>query len=357
VASFGEACLYQSEVYKRVVDEDSPKPNEPRRIRVMFVGFEVFWMRVLVEGLSSGASDVLECAWILWPSTWLERFRFVVAMMHSDVVVRIGMPFEFESETNRVWLHWIARSRRVRGVNYWIGYDVRLIQVQLASRLPSDDEQLALRVLSHWAGAPNMTEALDALGIAARTVVFPSPSRPIPERVPPLPKQFRALLYWRDDTWEYSSGPELVAAARRLPDIEFDVLGATGSNVLDPPSNLTFHGRVSDMDRMYERAAVVVKVVEWDSVPGGMVEEALLFGRQVIYSFEFPYTVFVKHRDEEGLVAALSDMRDAHMRGDLDLNLEGRDMIIRDWVPDTRWAALREQLLLLGTEPAARSMR
>ncbi len=310
-------------------------------------------MRAVTEGLSSRFSDVLDYRWVLWPSTWPERARFALEMMRTDVVVRIGMPFEFESDTNRVWLHWIARSRRVRGVNYWIGYDVRLAVARFGSRPPSKDERLALTSLVHWSGAPNMTEALLALGVPATTVVFPSPSRPIPDVAPPLPEQFRALLYWRDQTWEYSSGPELLAAARRLPEIEFDVLVATGSNIGDVPPNMHFLGRLplAEMDRMYGRAAVVVRAVEWDSVPGGMVEEALLFGRQVIYSFEFPHTIHVAHADEEGLVAALAVLRDAHARGDLPLNLEGRDSIIDAWVPDTRWTALRDQLLRVSGRP------
>jgi len=335
-----------TEAHTYVGDENAAaKRPARRRVRVTFVGFEAFWMQVLVDGLTERFSETLDCRWMMWPSTWPQRIRFLVAMLRSDLVIRVGMPFEFESETNRLWLHWISRSRRTRGVNYWIGYDVKLLRDRLTARTPTADDLLAFDALTHWSGGPNMTEALQEVGVPAQTVVCPSPSRPIPPLAPPLPAKFRALLYWRDATSEYSSGPQLVEAARRLPDIEFDVVGATGSNLTDPPPNLTFHGRVSDMDRMYERSTVAVRAVEWDSVPGGIVEEALLFGRHVLYSFEFPHTIHVPHADEEALVQELARLRDLHNRGELGLNLEGRQSIIEAWVPDTRWAALAEHIV------------
>ena len=331
------------------------RSSHSRRVRVTFVGFETFWMQVLVDGLSSRYPDVLDCAWILWPSTWLERARFVRAMMRSDVVIRVGMPFEFESETNRLWLHWVLRSRHVHGVNYWIGYDSWVYMRRSEITGPTDSERLALDGLTHLAATENIAGALRASGVQAEAVYFPSPDREVPAEPPPLPDRFRALLYWRDGTWEYSSGPELLSAARRLPDIEFDVVGASGSHIPDVPPNMSLHGRVANMERMYARAVVVIRMVEWDAVPGAMVEEALLFGRYVIYSFEFRHTVFVAHADEDELVAVLSTMRDAHARGELPLNLEGRDSMIRAWVPDTHWSALRDQLLRIYREPARRT--
>lgn len=329
------------------------KPARSRRLRVTFVGFERFWMEVLVDGLSQRHGDVLDTTWMVWPSTWGERARFVLAMMRSDVVVRVGMPFEFESETNRLWLRWLVRQRRVRGVNYWIGFDVHALRSRCDPPSWSRAERLALTTLSHWAAGPNLTEALVSMGVPATTVVFPSPSREVMETVAPLPERFRVLLYWADGRWEYSGGPHLVACARRLPDVEFDVVGASGSDLASPPPNMTFHGRVTDMDRMYERSTVLVRMVQWDSVPAGMVEEALLFARHVVYSFEFPHTVYVPFGDESGLVASLVAMRDAHSQRILPVNVEGRRSIIEAWVPDTRWATLCASLLRLSTRSVA----
>jgi len=321
-----------------------------RPVRVTFTGFERFWMQALVDGLSSRHSDVLDCSWALWPSTWQERVRFARAMLRSDVVVRVGMPFEFESETNRFWLRWVLHSRRIQGVNYWIGND-SWSYMRRAGAQRTEDEHRAIRGLTHFAATENIAAALGKSGVPAETVYFPSPDQDVPVEPPPYPARFGVLSYWRDQGWEYSSGPEIMAAARRLPDVDFDVVGATGAGISDVPKNLRFHGRVSRMTLMYSRSVVLVRMVQWDAVPGAMVEEALLYARQAIYSFVFPHTTFVAHRDEEGLVAELSRLRDAFVRGELGLNLEGRAFMLESWRPDAHWAYMCGRLLAIARHP------
>lgn len=331
------------------VRQESPlraiRHSRTRRLRVMFVGFESFWMQVLVNGLSTRYADILDCSWLQWPSAWPERARFVLAMLRTDLVVRVGMPFEFRSETNRLWLHWVVRSRRVRGVNYWIGQDALIYRDRSSSGDRTKDEDLALAALAHFASTENVAALLRSFGVPARTVVFPSPDREVPREPPSLPDAFRVLLYWADGKWEYSGGVQLIEAARRLSDVSFDVVGATGGDVVGPPPNVTFHGRVSDMESMYARCVVVVRVPVWDAVPGAMVEEAMIFARHVIYSFEFPHTIHVPHGDAEGLVAALGGLRDSYARGELGLNMAGREYMIEAWEPDARWARMCDELL------------
>ena len=75
-----------------------------RRNRITFVGFEQYWMEVAVEGFSRRYGAEFDCRWVLWPSDFAGRLRLIWVTLTSRLVIRMGMPFEFQSETNRAWL-------------------------------------------------------------------------------------------------------------------------------------------------------------------------------------------------------------------------------------------------------------
>jgi hypothetical protein len=316
-----------------------------RRVTVTFTGFEPFWMRLMADELDRLHGDTLSCRWVPWPSTWGERLQFVLAMRSSDVAVRVGMPFEFSSETNALWLRWVSASRRTVGVNYWIGSDVRIYLERLAAGTTGARDAEAVAGLVHFAGADNLTEALRGAGVSARTVVVPSPEREAPPEPSALPAEFRVLSYWSDANFETNGGPSLIDAARRLPDVSFEVMGTTGAGVRAVPSNVSFLGKVDDVAACYERASVVVRAPVWDSVPSAVVEEGLLFARHVIYTFDFPHTVRVPFGDAGALADAIAALRDAHASGGLGPNLQGRAFIEDYGAAGPRWDAMATALL------------
>lgn len=321
-----------------------------RRLRVTFVGFMPFWSNVLTEVLMARHTDELDCRWLEWPSTLTGRFALVLAVVRSDVIVRVGMPFEFESETNRVWLRMMHLLGK-RGVNYWLGSDVMQYAERVRTGATQATDERAVRQLVHLGGTDELTGRLVALGIPAATVVMPSPDRAVPDVPPPLPADFRVLAYWGADRIDFYGGRDVLRAAAALPDVAFDVLGDDGSGVADAPANVTFHGRVADVGPYYERATVLVRLVQHDSVPASMVEEAMLFGRYVVYSFEWPHTIRVASGDSDGLIAALGVLRERHEQGLLAPNVAGQAFAREDWDQDKRAAALRDALTAMVRRP------
>lgn len=315
------------------------------RIRVTIVGFEPFWMAVLVDALTKRYSDEIECDWLLWPSTFAERLRFLRAALTSRVIVRLGMPFEFDSETNRLWLVLLRLVPRLRGVNYWMGSDVVLYRQWLADGHSGARERLAIARMRHFAGSSELAGELAEMGIPACTVVLPSPEREVPEVPPAFPDCFRVLAYIPDSRFEFYGGTELLAAARAMPDVEFDVMGGSGEGVVDVPGNVRYVGRVDAVGEFYERGVVLVRTVGHDSVPSGVVEEALLSGRHVVYSCRWPHTEYVPLGDTGALIEVLSRLSRDFSAGMLPMNLEGRAFTIEDWDPDRRAADLRAALI------------
>lgn len=304
--------------------------NGDRRIRVTFVGFESFWMDVAVRGLGARYSRELDCRWMLWPCTFRERLRFLRVLFTSDLVIRLGMPFEFQSETNRFFLVMLRLLPRLQAANYWIGEDLgRFLLRREAGELTARDER-ALRLLHHFAVTEHLRDILIGIGVPAVNAELMGPERPIPEQMPPLPAEFRVLSYWMDSRIESCGGLEVLEAARALPDVPFDIIGTTGECLADIPPNVTFHGFVSDVMSLIERAVVYVRLVQFDALPSSLVEESLLLGRQVIYSFEWPHTIHVPYGDAGGLITALQELLAQHRSGTLSLNAQGRAFTIQD---------------------------
>jgi hypothetical protein len=336
-------------VNRRMAEPESAAQLLPARgrLRVTFVGYERFWMDVLVRAMRERYNDEIDARWMPWPSTFRERFRFMWMVAHPGLVVRVGMPFEFESETNRLWLLLLRVLPRLRGVNYWTGSDVMLYKERLAAGLVGRAEESAIRLMRHFAGSEHLREELAEVGVDARTVILLSPERDVPDLPPPFPKCFGVVAYLHEpqDRFDFYGGPAIFSAAEALPDASFAIVGSADSDAREAPDNVHYLGRVEDMDPVYEQSVVLVRMVRHDGVPSAMVEEAMVFGRHVVYSFIWPHTEFVAFGDEDGLIAVLRDLRDKFAAGTLGLNIAGREFTLQDWDPDRRSALIREALL------------
>lgn len=317
-----------------------------RRVRVTFTGFNEFFPSLLAKGLALRHSDEIDARWVLWPSTWAERIAFVGAMLRSDVMVRVGMPFDFAGETPRFWLAAVRALPGLRGVNYWTGSDVADFVARRASSELNTAEIEAVALLSHLAAHANLTAELASVSIEAPAITVPSPEHRVPSPLPPMPDRFRVFTYAPDgERLAFYGGAEVVEAARRLPDVAFDIVGGTGAGLTDVPPNVTFHGWVDSMEEFYAATSVVVRLIEHDAVPGGTVEEGLVFGRHIIYSYPWPDTTHVEFGDVDGLTDALKVMQAAHAAGALEVNNAGRDAMTVFCDRDNRYAQLRDLFL------------
>lgn len=173
---------------------------------------------------------------------------------------------------------------RKKLVWHWIGTDVvRYAGGRgLTQRLR---RYLAMhRVAAHLADSPELAEELKALGIQARVCRLLPGS--IEAEVMPLPDRFRVLSYWFDDRRTFYGGDLILELARRMPEMEFLIVGARGEGAPRLP-NVSFLGRVDDLDPIYQRVSVLVRIPQHDSL-SVMVLEALARGRYVIYNKDFP---------------------------------------------------------------------
>jgi glycosyltransferase involved in cell wall biosynthesis len=144
-----------------------------------------------------------------------------------------------------------------------------------------------------------------------------------------LPAEFSVLSYVPGARFAFYGGPTIMAAARRLPDVRFDIVGR-GDPVPGAPPNVRWHGWVDDMAERYADATVVVRIPEHDAY-GGTVVEGLFNARHIVYSYDVPFVRRVSPVTADGLVEALGDFRTAHIEGRLRANLDGRAYALEEF--------------------------
>jgi len=193
---------------------------------------------------------------------------------------------------------------RKRVIYYWIGSDVQRARAE-ADKGRSRRFARAVEHDEHYAGSDVLAHELAAAGVRAQLVDFPWLGMPDDARPLPLPEKFTVLSYVPDARSDFYGGPQLLEAARALPELSMLIVGGKGDWAPSVPDNVTFLGWQEDMRQWYEASSVVVRLVEYDSI-GGTVVEALAYGRAALYSKPLEHTTYVPFGDVRALVDALS---------------------------------------------------
>lgn len=294
-----------------------------RAVTVCLIG-QPYWAKKLEANLNDfGESRLRAFYFPLKPMRFLQSLRKAIT---ADLIVSVGYRPGARTVRGRVfdafWGTLRLLNRRGAGLFYWIGTDVLNTTEDLrAGELSRGPFERAKRDY-HLADAPWLVEELGKMGITAlpKTLTLP----PIAgDSAPELPVEFSVLTYIPDFRYRFYGGEAIYEAARRLPDVRFDVVAGLGAWIPEPLPNLIFHGWQSDMQRFYRNTSVLVRIVEHDGI-GLTAVEALSLGRHVIYSLPLPHTLLAAWGDSETLIDKLSELFRLHQRGSLHVNAAGR---------------------------------
>ncbi len=255
----------------------------------MGVAAELFRRAGMKGELVRPQSRLASVRWLLWGS-----WRRLRAIHH------VGGPCRWRTA---LLLRLLGRPV----VWHWIGSDLLSFRDTSRGRWAT---WVNRRAASRWASAhladsPDLAAELAELGITAKVVrLLPAQ---IEADVLPLPERFAALSYWSDQRFSFYGGDTVLELARRLPKVEFRILGASGAGV-EAPANVEFLGFRRDVEAIYRESTVLIRLPEHDSL-SAMVLEMLARGRYVIYNRRLDHCHFAE--DVTGAQAALESIGQA----------------------------------------------
>lgn len=268
-------------------------------------------MRLAVSGVPALSSRVVEnCreyggrvhAQVLQTHTTCDSAVSLVSLLRSNAWYSIGqpaMPRSFEIA---------ARASRKRRIIHWFRNDVD----SLGADRPRLRQYRSERFI-HLAQDEDVGRRLERLGLHASVVSLAA--LPRVEAIAPLPKRFTLLLYLpaqhseRYGRYQYE---RLISNLAGEP-IHYIVVGG-GAIAMPPGISAERLGWTYDLRAVYERATALVRFARPDSF-SAMVIEALLHGRYVFWSDDFPFTVPL--HDYHDLERGVRSLLERHEHGAL----------------------------------------
>jgi len=192
------------------------------------------------------------------------------------------------------YFKWVRplRTRGVRFVAHWIGTDLYQVKTRPLARLLF--RAAAPVIAAHIADAPWLVEDMARWGIDAALV--PTISAQMDGAGPlPMPDEFAVMAYVPDDRREFYGWPTVRTVAEAYPDVPVHMVGGDGRG--DAPANVLFHGLTDEMGPIYRAVSALIRPTVHDGL-SQMVLEALIRGRRVVWSREFPECIYANTADE-----------------------------------------------------------
>jgi hypothetical protein len=302
--------------------------------------------RVLILGLSYFgrllASQLTETGWDAAyaphpgrrAASWA---RLLPRVANADVLYLISSRIERWAPQDVMML-----MRRKPVVIHWVGTDAsRATEAHrrgvLSARIAED--------ATHWCDAPWLVSELRGAGIHSEYVPLPIPFSTISP--PPLPSQFRGLMYLPADPRDREVFDEetVLRLPEAFPDTAFTLLPATAAGLgRELPPNVATPGWLPTIDDAYAESTVLIRQTTHDGMAFTAVE-ALARGRYVIWSY--PIAGGIHASGFEDVRAALSSLIERHESGKLPLNLSGRAHTLANFAPTRLVTQLDQRLRAL----------
>ena len=276
---------------------------------------------VVISGLGLFSAEVakqvesLRGDWkarVLSTNSRLEVLASLFTLWRSDVWYSIGSPI-----TDR-WVNLCARILRKPRVIHWVGSDIE--HYRNTTPLHRHMRNTAIKHLTEVSWTK---DELQELGL--RSEIVPLPLRHYSADIKPLPERFTILLYLPKTRPEFYGRTEYEGLLRHFAGQGLRVL-VVGGGTIDAPEgvDVTNLGWRDDLASIFEQVTVLIRLTPRDGL-SLMVLEALSFGRYVMWSKPFPYSIEVT--SQQDLIEGLQRLLDRHRAKTLAPQFEAARMV------------------------------
>lgn len=241
---------------------------------------------------------------------------------------------------NRHFLHYlIPKLWGKKVVIHWLGSDVlEISSSKKCSPFTQARRLVYLMADLHLAVSEPLADELRLLGIKAEVVPL-VPNMPIfNEKDLAWPSANRVHVYLPERRQDFYGADIVFRLAKEMPDTEFLITSHSGSAAPNLP-NLKYLGWVNDMEEIWSRTKVLLRLTKHDGLPQTLIE-ALTRGRYVIWSNKFPHCIHACSFEEakRALIITLSQKEP---------NLAGMSYARREFEPSKIAQSLKQKYLRL----------
>lgn len=208
------------------------------------------------------------------------KFINVFEILRADIIYQV-----FGEDIRKSKYLTLSALLKKKIVLHWIGTDVLLA---------TEDYRKSRKIINtdflhiDLACAKHLQDELAQIGIQSEYVpIFPPD---ISFKPLPLPDKHAVLSYIPEKRAEFYGMRELHYLAKKFPHIDFHIVANSGQHDSELLPNVFYHGllRLDELKELYKRCTILFRYSKHDGLPV-MLIEALGLGRQVIFSFKFPY--------------------------------------------------------------------
>jgi hypothetical protein len=290
-------------------------PVVGKKANVLFLG-SPFWCRHLTGLLNEHQ--------LLRAYTWKNTLRWIVSRNKSVCLVGLGAPDTYKRFLYHVSTYLMQKAGIIKKrLLYWIGSDV--------TRLKANSRFVAS--CSNIAGSSWLAEEVRGKGYACEERLFPV-KLPVNDVLPfPNSDRLQVLCYVPDAHHDLHGSSEIRFLAEYFVDVDFTIIGGCGGWWPSSPPNVHFLGWVDNLVARFAGAHVVLRRTAHDSL-SAFVREALVAGRHVIFTYNFPGATYVERGDIDTLRARMGELNDRFKERMSMRN--GLDPEVRNWLMDTQ---------------------
>lgn len=246
-------------------------------------------------------------------SKW-DKFRSFWAIPKADAVFSINGSLNSSGAFDR------TLKSNVPLIMNWVGTDVLLAEEAKSKGTYRTDY---LEKAHHFCEVNWIKEELDDIGIVAEIMNFASFDKQFVLKMP-VSQKLTVLTYIPKIRSDFYGIEMILDTARDLPNVDFLIAGTEALEFLPLPSNVTALGWVQNMDEVYDRAHVSIRIPEHDGL-STFILESLARGKQVIYKYEFDHCR--KAGSKEELDTQLRIFNEDFVSGKWKINAEGASFI------------------------------
>jgi len=264
----------------------------------VYINSETVFFNILRSALNKVNIEVQE---LVFPKGKTDLLRFSWKLGRSDTsIVHILWGYHHPM----IYITSILLGKRV--IVHWIGTDVLSATSPKVLAPISLLRRFVYRVVSlHLTVSENLANELKSIGIKARVVPL-IPNMTVSPEDTSWPSENVVLVYLPKGREEFYGSNIVFRLAEEAPNLKFLILGNLGEG-MPQLSNIEFLGQVDNLASIWKRVKVYLRLTKHDGLPH-MVIEALARGKQVIWSYEYPFCH--KARTFEEAKGALKDIID-----------------------------------------------